>query len=96
MTLKVYILAPLGEALLLFGEVLDSRPCGVVRSAFALEYLEYLVDFTVALEKWFPVGHFYKDTPCRPNIHTKVIPLLAHEYLRRSLPEGHHFVCQCL
>lgn len=39
-----------------------------------------------------PLLHFNHDAPDRPDIHPSVLVLAAEQYLRRALPQGHHFV----
>lgn len=70
---------PLGESVFVVGEFLYAGPGGVVGGALALEDFEDLVDFAVALEERFAVGHLDQDAARAPDVHTQVVPFLAHQ-----------------
>lgn len=94
--LQFVILFPLRETLFVVREILNAWPGCIIRRAFPLEYLKYLVNLRVTLEEWFPVRHFDHDAAGRPYVHTEVLPLLAHQDFGRALPQGDDFVRQGL
>jgi hypothetical protein len=94
--LQFVILFPLRETLFVVREILNAWPGCIIRRAFPLEYLKYLVNLRVTLEEWFPVRHFDHDAARRPYVHTEVLPLLAHQDFGRPLPQGDDFVRQGL
>jgi len=92
----MWVSLPLGERLLEVGKAFNPRPCYIIRRALAPKYLENLINLTIALEQWLPVSHLDHDAAGGPDVHTEVIPLLAHEYLRRALPQRDHLMRQSL
>ena len=57
-------------------------------SAQNLEYFEDLVDFTVAHEERFLLGHLCKNASSRPEVNSERVVFLTEENFRAPVPES--------
>ena len=82
----------LGEGRLEVLQLESIWPVIFVRGSKHLEYLEDLINFTVAHEEWLLLSHFCKNTSGRPQVHTQRVMLLTQQNFRASIPQGNHLM----
>lgn len=68
----------------------------LVGGALHLKYFEDLIDFRVAYEQGFSLGHFSEDAANGPNVYRCWVLFSSKKNLRGSVPQRDNLMCVCL